>query len=421
MGSPRRRLARRRKQSGYSQESLAEAIQVDRTTIGRWETGDARPRPALRPVLARTLSLTLDELDELFNESDDDEPQPGQVVEQLEAEPEEDDVDRRRFLTLAGQAFASVVLDPTRVLQHDPNILRGLAPPSVIELTRSVDHIRRLYQDCRYDQVVDLLPTSLGQLHAAQEIAPEATQADLAVLVAHSYHVASSILLKFNAPDEARAVANQALLHARRSENPIAIGAASRIVTHALMADGDRTAAIDFASTGASLLDDEIGTHSPDSLSIYGALLLRGAVAAGQAGDGDTARTLLDEAERAALRLGADHNYQWTAFGPNNVIAHRVAIELALGNAGNAVDHFRSMNVDEMPVAERRAIVHMDVARAYTQWAKYDEALAALRTTAQIAPQELNRPVARETIHHIDTLAPAAVRSGLRSLTTANL
>ena len=53
-------------------------------------------------------------------------------------------------------------------------------------------------------------------------------------------------------PDEARAVADQAILHAQRSENPIAIGAASRIVTHALMAEGDTAAAIDFASTEAN-------------------------------------------------------------------------------------------------------------------------------------------------------------------------
>ena len=33
-----------------------------------------------------------------------------------------------------------------------------------------------------------------------------------------------------------------------------------------------------------------------------------------------------------------------------------------------------------MPVVERRAIVHMDLARAYTQWGKYGEAVDALRT-----------------------------------------
>ena len=69
---PRQRLAIRRKHVGFSQEALAERLEVDRSTIGRWEAGITSPRPRLRTRLADALEISLDDLDNLLNESDQD-------------------------------------------------------------------------------------------------------------------------------------------------------------------------------------------------------------------------------------------------------------------------------------------------------------------------------------------------------------
>jgi transcriptional regulator with XRE-family HTH domain len=58
----RTRLAARRKSVGLSQESLAEALGVDRSTVARWESGETEPQPWLRPRLARVLAVSMDEL-----------------------------------------------------------------------------------------------------------------------------------------------------------------------------------------------------------------------------------------------------------------------------------------------------------------------------------------------------------------------
>lgn len=58
----RSELARRRAAMGFSQESMAERLQVDRATVGRWERGEWTPSPTIQPTLASALQVSLDEL-----------------------------------------------------------------------------------------------------------------------------------------------------------------------------------------------------------------------------------------------------------------------------------------------------------------------------------------------------------------------
>ncbi|MGH3848233.1 MAG: helix-turn-helix transcriptional regulator, partial [Pseudonocardiaceae bacterium] len=55
----RYRLAQRRRTLGFTQDSLAERLGVDPTTIRRWESGETEsgPQPWLRPKLARYLQV----------------------------------------------------------------------------------------------------------------------------------------------------------------------------------------------------------------------------------------------------------------------------------------------------------------------------------------------------------------------------
>lgn len=59
-------LVRTRKTAGYTQESFAEALGVDRSTVARWEAGDHEPLPYVRPKMARLLDVSRDELNELL-------------------------------------------------------------------------------------------------------------------------------------------------------------------------------------------------------------------------------------------------------------------------------------------------------------------------------------------------------------------
>ncbi|QUH01510.1 helix-turn-helix transcriptional regulator [Saccharopolyspora erythraea] len=60
-------LARSRRLAGHTQGALAARLGVDRSTVARWENGEATPGPTLRPVLAATLGITPYELDILLS------------------------------------------------------------------------------------------------------------------------------------------------------------------------------------------------------------------------------------------------------------------------------------------------------------------------------------------------------------------
>jgi transcriptional regulator with XRE-family HTH domain len=68
MPGKRARLAARRKTVGFTQDQLAEQLKVDRSTIARWESGETKPQPWVRPRLARILQVSVDQLDDLLYE-----------------------------------------------------------------------------------------------------------------------------------------------------------------------------------------------------------------------------------------------------------------------------------------------------------------------------------------------------------------
>ncbi len=55
-------LARLRRQAGYTQETLAEAMGVSRQAVGKWESGQAMPEAATLVDLADLLGCSLDQL-----------------------------------------------------------------------------------------------------------------------------------------------------------------------------------------------------------------------------------------------------------------------------------------------------------------------------------------------------------------------
>ncbi|WP_406391346.1 helix-turn-helix domain-containing protein [Streptomyces sp. NBC_00882] len=78
MAAKRMKLVRRRKAAGHTQESLAEFLGVERSTVGRWESAETEPQAWLRPKLARALKVSNEELQALLDDVIVTDTQPGE-------------------------------------------------------------------------------------------------------------------------------------------------------------------------------------------------------------------------------------------------------------------------------------------------------------------------------------------------------
>lgn len=63
-------FAVKRIKAGLNQEEVAKALQLDRSTVAKWETDKAYPRSVLLPQLAKLYNCSIDEL--LAGKSDDE-------------------------------------------------------------------------------------------------------------------------------------------------------------------------------------------------------------------------------------------------------------------------------------------------------------------------------------------------------------
>jgi Helix-turn-helix domain len=354
-------------------------------------------------------------------------PQRIPTVDPPGASEAEDPMRRRTFTHLAGASLVGAVL-ASKVghlgLSRDveklattlitPDRVPEAAPANIAELSRAVATAKRAYQSCQYAEAMAQLPTLLPALQAACDTLDGNAKLRAYALLADAYHVTSSVLLKLDDHGLAWLAADRSMGAATLSQEPLAVGTSARIITHVLMADGHFGAATTAASQYAQRLAASGSDATPETLSVYGSLLLRGAIAAARAEDRDSSMTLLDEAGQAGIRMSGDDNLRWTAFGPANVLAHRVHVAVLLGDAGSAISHARQMNLDHLTVTERKASFFVDTAQAFSQWGKHDKALHALHTANQLAPQEVrSRPAVHRLVTDLLATAPPTTRPHL--------
>lgn len=170
------------------------------------------------------------------------------------------------------------------------------------------------------------------------------------------------------------------------------------------------------AGQAAGYLRKEMDWSSPRMISVYGTLLLPGAIAAAREGDRGSARDYLEESEKAALRLGRDRNDLWTAFGQTNVAVHRAAVANALGDVDTAIDLGRRIDTSVLPT-ERQVRHALELASAYVKRNRIDSALGQILGAEKLSSEQIRRHVMSRQI----VTAMLETKSGKRNPTLAAL
>ncbi len=286
-------------------------------------------------------------------------------------------------------------------------VTQATDPVGVDDLRKAVDHAWLTFQHAKYGVLARTLPRLLREAQAADS-AYNGT--DRGVRAAHMlgelYQISSSALRKLGEHELAWLAADRSISVSQRADNPLLAGTGSFRVGNALLALGRPRPSLEINVNVANRLAPTGDAESSDEsrLSVYGMLLLQGAMAAARIGDAATVRDLLFGAEEAALRVGEDKNHYWTCFGPTNVKLHRAAAAVELGEGQYAVEIHETIDPGHFSalMPERRAQHFIDLARGLAQLGDVDRAGEMLLEGDRLAPAEVRcRPAAQEVLANV--------------------
>lgn len=347
MGARRRRLAQRRKALGHSQESLAEQLGTDRTTVGRWERGETAPYPMLRGRLCRVLQVTSSELDDLLTANEpntsagDRAPAipsraPADVVANVVADPEltgaRNDMNRRDLLRLLSVAGALVgapatTEDPGRspaVGQQTDDLRQHADLNAHLWQVFSLSQTKRLVSDLVHDQL-DVL---VGQLDQAQSLA---AHRELCVLICDLFQLAGEIFFDSDRYTDAAQCYTLAASAGREARSHDRWACA--LTRHAFVNMYDRQ----YANAAAMLrAASRIAQQGDSQLATRHWIAAVHAQALARLGERDACERALDVASGILELSGPVNPGGWLRFDGTRLDEERGACHLILGHADAA-------------------------------------------------------------------------------------
>lgn len=261
------------------------------------------------------------------------------------------------------------------------------------------------YQASRYNRVVLSLPSLISDtVTAARHLTGDAQRRALRQ-AATVHQLVGVFVPKLGENDLASLAATKGLEFAQQSGDTATVAALYRIAGYTLASLGEHGQAVALVESAISVLAPELSRKGATGLdlSVWGMLHLVAGRAAAQADNRGTAEQHIRQAEEIAKRLGADHNYGYTGFGPTNVVMHKVVVHNELGDVVRAAELGPKLKTEGMPT-ERRGRHAIESARALVAVGRPNEAVNTLLAAEQFAQEQI--------LHH--ALARSIVRRTLR-------
>jgi tetratricopeptide (TPR) repeat protein/DNA-binding XRE family transcriptional regulator len=184
MAAKRHGLAQRRRAMGFTQEALASQLDIERSTVVRWEGGETEPLPWIRPKLARTLRVSADELAELLKSAVMPQPAPPQPAPAPDRGSDPDVITSSAGTPSPDMPWPQVPVAPLVMAPASETLPVSQLPPAVTDFTGRTAQAVQLIELLRYDRnrvgvpvaVIAGLPgagkTALA-LHVAHTLRPE--------------------------------------------------------------------------------------------------------------------------------------------------------------------------------------------------------------------------------------------------------
>jgi len=315
-------LAERRKAQGFTQESFAEAMDVDRRTVGRWETGKGKPQPPQRPKMAALLHMDLEDLDALLDATGTPTEAAGPPPSVRHSPGDTDEMIRREFLRLMTVSGALATMPASTPDALSEAELHGSADG--LDLMNG--HLWQVYQLARAKRSV--YPVVRAQLSTLNETLSEGiiSFSSFCVAAADLYQLAGE--LAFDANQYGEAAASYALAaSASREAKSFDLWACALI----------RSAYVDLSEKRYARAAETLGVARRIALQGDGNLSTRYWAASVQAEayawlrDVDACKEAIDEAQKVEDLRGQASNGGWLRFDGSRLAEERGARYLHLG------------------------------------------------------------------------------------------
>lgn len=373
-GGRRHRLTQRRKSRGFTQDELAHHLQIERSTVLRWERGDTEPQPWVRPKLAHALRLTSEQLDELLN----DRETHTSATASLPVHSVPDDMNRRSLLRLFSVAGTVLTVPGIAPDSLDPS------PGDLDEYGQFNDQLWRIFSLAPVkSQVMPLVRQHIDVLcEALQRPHTDSVHRRLCTLTCDLFQLAGEIFFDSNRYTDAAQCYTLAASAAREAN-------AKDLWACALTRQAF-IAMYEYQFSQASALLEAAATlarHGDSTLST------RHWVAAVQAEtfaglhELQACERALDTAEQVGDLSGSVHNGGWLRFDGARLPEQRGTCYLSLGKPELAEAALTNALSGQL-TARRRASVHTDLARIAVHYrdperviSHAESAMTAARTT----------------------------------------
>lgn len=367
-----RRVAEERKLAGLTQNQLATRANVSVSLVKAVEQGRAPASPTFVSAMSRALGIGVaDLLDQPFARQNSDERQLHSVVPALRRE------------------MAAYLLPPW----HD------MSPRSLDELVRDVDQAARLRHKADLTGLGATLPGLLEELRAATHLHSGSERERAFGLLGEAYCAAWQVVYKLGYLDLASLTEDRYEWAAARCGDELAMlrgdyGRAGELITV-----GDFAGARGYLERSRATIEDRLGQADAPTLSMWGNLHLKSALAAASAGDRDGADDHLAEARETAGRIGADRDDYRMCFGPTNVAIWSVGLAVEAQDGTEAVTRAEGFTPPPGTPCERVGHYWMDLARGWLLHGDRERALASLIKARHTAPQQTRyHPMVHETV-----------------------
>ncbi|GAA0974603.1 hypothetical protein GCM10009555_031090 [Acrocarpospora macrocephala] len=418
----RQDLAQRRRTLGYSQESLADALGTDRSTVARWERGQCEPQPYIRPKLARLLQVSLADLDNLVSPAENEHhvssrsgsghanPIAGHVVPGSESD-EDDDMNRRDLLRLLSITGALVALPYAEPAQGQPPDSAMTTEPDPAQYEQLNDHLWQLFalsssKQLVYPMVRRQLGVLTGDLEQARTMAGHR---GVCMATADLFQLAGEIFFDANRYADAASCYSLAVSAARE------VGAydllASALTRHAFIClyehrHHEAETLLTVAARAADRGDPQLSTR-------HWVAAVRANAFAGL-GELDACARQLDNAEHVLGLNGPVTRSGWLRFDGSRLAEERGACYLQLGRTGPA-ENALYQALDQANSPRRRSAVLTDLAMVGLRQGDLDHALRHGYAAAQVAEHTKSAGyVGRKLLSLRDRITPFATDKRVR-------